>query len=239
MVTHTNEPEPSDFLQGPLDVAAFPETLTAHTVTPGPRPRLHGYDVEGDLSRHYGPTDLLLLSLTGELPSRKTSAALAVALTFLAPLSVEHAAVHAAALARLCGTASGSIVGVAAIGLAEHARVLLEEHAELLAWLASRDTTLPSPFRATDPADAAAGARLREALRPTGFAVPELAQGPTRDAALLTVLFRCGLQERSQLEAAIVTARLPSALAEAMSVKVTDFNHYPTNLPRYQYQEQP
>ena len=231
--------DPSFDLQGPLDIASFPETLSARVVTPGPRPRLHGYDVEGDLARHYGPADLLLLSLAGELPSPEASAALGVALTFLAPVSVAHASVHAAVLARTCGTTSCSTIGVAAIGLSEQARVLLDEHAELLAWLSTRSGPLPARFRATEPADREATARLRDALADTRFAAPELDEEPTRDAALLLVLFRSGLTERSQLEAAIVTARLPGAVAEAMRVKVADFNQYPTNLPRYLYQEMP
>jgi hypothetical protein len=237
----TNVPslDPSFDLQGPLDVASFPETLTARVVTPGPRPRLHGYDVEGDLARHYGPTDVLALALTGELPTPEASAALGVALTFLAPVSVAHASVHAATIARLCGTTTGSTIGVAAIGLAEQARVLLDEHAELLSWLAAPKGALPERFRATEQADRAATARLRDALAETRLDAPALAEGPTRAAALLIVLFACGLRQRSQLEAAIVTTRLPGAVAEAMEVKVADFNLYATNLPRYQYQDLP
>jgi hypothetical protein len=226
-------------LEGPLDIAAFPETLSAHVVTPGPRPRLHGYDVEGDLARHYGPTDVLALALTGELPTPEASAALGVALTFLAPVSVAHASVHAAALARTCGTTVGSTIGVAAIGLAEQTRVLLDEHEELLAWLAAPNGAFPDRYRATDPADRAGTLRLRDAIAETRFAAPGLAEGPTRIAALIIVLVACGLKGRSELEAAIVTARLPGVVAEAMRVKVADFSLYATNLPRYLYQELP
>jgi hypothetical protein len=237
----TNVPslDPSFDLQGPLDVASFPETLSARVVTPGPRPRLHGYDVETDLARHYNPSDLLVLSLTGELPSAEASAALGIALMFLAPLSVAHASVHAATLARICGTTVGSTIGVAAIGLAEQTRVLLDEHEELLAWLASPNGSFPQRFRAIDPADQTATASLREALAETRFVAPALSEGPTRSAALLIVLFGCGFTQRAQLEIAIVTARLPTAVAEAMQVKVADFSLYATNLPRYQYQELP
>jgi hypothetical protein len=52
-------------------------------------------------------------------------------------------------------------------------------------------------------------------------------------------LYACGLERRAQLEAAFVTACLPTAFAEAMEVKVADFNQYPTNLPRYSYEELP
>jgi hypothetical protein len=202
------------------------------------RPRLHGYDVEGDLSRHYDGTDLLVLSLTGELPSPEISAAARVALAFVAPVSVAHASVHATALARLCGTATVSTVGVAAIALAEQARVLLDEHAELFKWLASTDgSPVPEAFLATEAEDRASTLRLREALEQSGFRVPELDAEPRRNAALLIVLYRCGFKERAQLETAIVTARLPSTMAEALAVKVTDFDHYPANLPRYLYRD--
>lgn len=236
-MSHVASLDPSFDLEGPLDVAPFPDTLSARVVTPGPRPRLHGYDVEGDLAPHYDATDLLLLSLTGELPTPEISAAARVALAFVAPVSVAHASVHASALARLCGTATVSTVGVAAIALAEQARVLLDEHAELFTWLTAKDGDLPQRFRASDPADRASTERLRAALAQTGLAVPELGAWPTRNAALLIVLHRCGFKERAQLETAIVTARLPSTLAEAMAVKVTDFDHYPANLPRYLYRD--
>ncbi|HEX6764634.1 MAG TPA: hypothetical protein VF103_04130, partial [Polyangiaceae bacterium] len=54
---------------GPLEKAPFPAQLTARVMTPGKNPRLHGYDVEGDLAAHYTTSELVLLSLTGELPS--------------------------------------------------------------------------------------------------------------------------------------------------------------------------
>lgn len=226
-------------LEGPLESAVFPDTLTARVVTPGARPRLHGYDVEGDLARHYGFSDVLYLSLAGELPAPAVSRAFEVALAFLAPVSVAHASVHAAALARLCGTTSSSTIGVAAIGLAEQARVHLEEHSELLEWLASGRAELPVRFASAENTERASVGRLREALASTGFEVPWLAAFPTRAAALLIVLFACGLTRREQLEAAFVAARLPSAVAEALAEKVVDFSHYPTNLPRYRYEESP
>lgn len=90
-------------LPGPLEVSSFPEQLTARLVTPGERPRIGGYDVESDLARHYAFSDLLFLSLTGELPDARESAVLGVALGFLAPVSIAHASTHGASLARLCG----------------------------------------------------------------------------------------------------------------------------------------
>jgi hypothetical protein len=229
--------ESNPTLEGPLESGSFPETLTARVVTPGERPRIHGYDVEGDLARHYGPTDVLLLSLTGELPSPAAAAALRVALTFAAPVSVAHASTHAAVLARLCGSTVSSIIGVTAIALAEQARVVLDEHRALLAWLVAPTSELPLEHRARNAADSESVHRLRDALEHTGLSVPNLALGPARDAAILLVLAACGLRRREQLEGALVTARLPGAFAEAMAERVVDFAHYPINLPRYRYEE--
>jgi hypothetical protein len=223
-------------LSGPLEVATFPEQLTARLMTPGERPRVAGYDVETDLARHYSPGDLLYLSLTGELPNERASRVLRVVLVFLAPVSIAHASTHGASLARLCGAATSSVIGVACIGLAEQARVLVHEHRDLLTWLETKEGTLPSAFLARDEADRASVARLLDALSDTDFDVSALPTA-TREAALLILLFQLGLRRATQLEAAIVCARLPATIAEAFATKTTSFNHYPMNLPRYEYEE--
>lgn len=222
---------------GPLEAAPFPERLTARVVTPGREPRVHGYDVESDLARHYGAADLVLLSLTGELPAPPARAAFEVAWSFLAPVTVADAAGHAAVLARLCGATTASTVGVAAIGLAEQARVLLAEHDELLRWLQSDAPALPERYQSRELEVRAAVARLRRALAATGLSVPALQQSPTRDAALLSVLFACGLARAEQLEAAVVLARLPCALAEGFAEATANFAEYPMHLPAFAYEE--
>lgn len=228
--------EASTIPDGPLETNSFPERLTARVVTPGARPRIHGYDVEGDLARHYQPADILFLSLVGELPTPTVSEALAATLVFLSPVSVAHASVHASVLARLCGATTSASLGVAAIGLAEQARTLVAEHASLLAWLDDGLLGFPAPFRSTAPEDVEAVDRLRAALAARGVDVPGLDQSPTRAAAPLLVLHALGLGRPEQLEAAIVSARFPAAVAEALSTKVVDFQNYPINLPRYAYE---
>lgn len=222
---------------GPLESTPFPEELTARVVTPGREPRVHGYDVESDLARHYGAAHLVLLSLTGELPEEPARAASEVAWLFLAPLSVAHAASHASVLSRLCGATTASTVGVAAIGLAEQARAQLVEHGELLRCLQSERPTLPERYQSHDTAERAAVERLRQALAGTGLAVPALQQSPTLDAALLSVLFGCGLRRPEQLEAFIVLSRLPCALAEGFAERAANFAAYPINLPAFVYEE--
>jgi hypothetical protein len=198
---------------------------------------VHGYDVEGDLALHYGHSDLVFLLLTGELPSTPVSHAFNVALVFLAPVSVAHASTHAAVLGRLCGAPPASVFGVAAIGAAEHARCFATEQDELLAWLRAPRGPLPDRYRARDAADRAAVLRLRAAVERTGLDVNGLALEPSRDAALVMVLFACGLRRRERLEAAVALARLPSAVAEAFAERPTNFAGYPINLPRYVYSE--
>lgn len=222
---------------GPLEAGQFPEKLTARVVSAGPLPRVHGYDVESDLARHYGATDLVLLSLTGELPAPAARAAFEVAWLFLAPISVAHAGPHASVLARLCGATVSSTIGVAAIGLAEEARAMLAEHGELLRCLRSKAATLPERYQSFVTEEREAVERLRLALLRTGLSVPALQQSPTRDAALLSVLFACGLRRPDQLQAAVTLARLPCALAEGFAERPTNFGNYPINLPPFVYEE--
>lgn len=221
---------------GPLEAGQFPEKLTAHVVTPGRSPRVHGYDVESDLAQHYGACDLVLLSLTGELPLAPVRAAFEVAWLFLAPISVAHAGAHASVLARLCGATASATVGVAAIGLAEQARLLLAEHDELLHSLRA-GAALPERYQSSVTEEREGVERLRLALRRTGLNVPTLQQSPTRNAALLSVLFACGLRLPEQQEAVVTLARIPCALAEGFAERATNFSNYPINLPPFVYQE--
>jgi hypothetical protein len=222
--------------EGPLESgAAFPDTLTARVVTPGAAARIHGYDIESDLARHYLPSDVTLLLLTGELPEPSISSAFAVALVFLAPVSVAHAATHAAVLGQLCGAPAASVFGVAAIGVAEHARFLVAEHAELVAWLHTEGGSLPQRYQSETQDDVEAVQRLKAALAASGVHVPGLSLQPSRNAALVMLLFTCGLKLSNQLEAALTLARLPSAIAEALAERPTNFANYPINLPRFVY----
>ena len=225
-------------LSGPLDDEnKFPEVIKARVVTVGAQPRVRGYDVEGDLARHYGTADLTLLALTSELPTEPARRAFEVASLFLAPLAVNEAPTHAAVVTKLFGAKSTSVLAIAAIGLAEQARAVLDEHAALLDGLKAKRVELEPRYRATCLAERDSVAQLRKALPPE-LEVPTLAQDPTRTAALLAVLYACGLRRREQWEAAIVHARLPCVLAEAMAERATNFGNYPINLPAFTYRSE-
>jgi hypothetical protein len=156
-------------------------------------------------------------------------------MVFLGPLSVAHAPTHAAVLSRLCGSQTSGTIGVASIGLAEQARVLVAEHRELCVWLAHPERELPQRYRAgvEDPSVA----RLARALAGLEVVVPVLLHQPTRDAALIATLWAVGLKRAAQLEAALVLARLPGTVAEAFAERATNFAHYPVNLPRVEYRD--
>jgi len=222
---------------GPLDEAPCAERLAAHAVTPGIAPRLHGYDVEGDLARHYGLSEMVLLALTGELPQGAAARAFEVAAAFLAPASVAEAPAHAAVLARLCRARQSGVTGIASIALAEEAHTLVAEHAALLEWLRTPSGPAPATCRSTTQDERRSVARLREALEPTGLSVPLLAEDPGRIPALIAVLHACGLDRKDQIEIAMVLARLPAAMAEASAVRPGRFRDYPTNLPPFRYEE--
>ena len=224
-------------LTGPLENGDFPTRLRARVISPGAQPKVHGYDVERDLARHYRFTDLVYLLLTGELPSSEAAAGFEVALCFLAPVSVAHASTHASVLARLCGASTSTTIGVSATALGEQARVTIAEHEGLLRWLDAPSEPFPARYAATEEADLSSLECLKVALLPTGLDVPGLAARPTRHAALLILLRACGLKRKDQLELLLVLARLPAAMSEAFAERATNFGNYPINLPAFSYED--
>ncbi len=222
---------------GPLETAQFPEQITARVVTPGGQPRIHGYDVESDLAQHYSPSEVAFLAITGELPSAEIAAALDAILVFASPVSVALAPTHAAVLAQLCGSGPSAVVSVAAIALTEQVRFMLKEHEPFLSWLATAVGEIPDQFRTTEQGEMDSVQRFNRALRKAGIEVSVLSQNPTPSAAILAGLRACGLRSFRQYEALLVWARLPIVIAEAFSEHVTNFRHYPINLPHYTYEE--
>ena len=222
---------------GPLETGLFPEQLTARVVTPGTQPRIHGYDVESDLALHYSPSAVAFLAVTGELPTPEVAAALDTILVFASPVSVAHAPTHAAVLAQLCGAPSTSILSVAAIGLSEQIKHMLDEHEELLQWLQAPIEPVPEQFQAATAEEKETVLRLDAALHKCGLRVPALSQPIAPQAAVLAALHACGLTTRRPLEVLLVWVRLPVVMAEAFAESIANFKNYPTNLPWFVYEE--
>ena len=207
--------------KNPLDKAAWPEKLTAKVVQPGEAPRLHGYDLHGDLARHYRWSETLFLSLTGELPEERLVPALEIALIFLSSLTVAEAPGHAAVLAGFCGTTNSAAASLVTITLAEQARSVVEQFVTL--------------STAQLPPQEEGIRQLRARLDEHGLQHLTLETRLGVPGAALSVLSQCGLTKASQLEAAWVMARLPVALAEAWQQPASQFIKYPTQLPRFAY----
>lgn len=222
---------------GPLEIELFPDHLTARVVTPGDQPRIHGFDVESDLACHYSPSAVAFLAVTGELPTSEIAEALDAILVFASPVSVAHAPTHAAVLAQLCGAPTSAILSVAAIGLSEQIKHMLDEHEELLQWLQTPNGPLPERFHAATVEEQESVLRLRSALHKCGLHFPNLSQPIAPQAAVLAALHACGLTARRPLEALLVWVRLPVVMAEAFAETVANFKNYPTNLPRFVYEE--
>jgi hypothetical protein len=225
--------------RGPVETTEWPTELTAHAVMPGDDPRLFGYSVERDVAQHGRLSETILLSLRGELPSSEQCRALELALTFLAPLSVAEAPVHAAVLGRLCGARSSALVGIAAVALAEYARYTLEHHAPVLAWLEQPAGAFPSEFKAHSAGERASVERLAVLFRGIAPEPPVFLHDASRMAALLGVLHFAGLQRSEQLESVFVLASLAPALGEAFAHAAGSFHQYPMQLPPIEYTEDP
>ncbi len=223
--------------QGPIESQTWPTQLDAHVVTPGARPRIHGYDVEGELAAGGRLTEMALLAMTGELPARPTLAAVEIALQFGAAVSVAEAPVHAAVLGRLSGASTGGLVSIAAIGLAEQARDALEALAEWPRELATDASAAPPDAAlARDDDDRASVERLRALVEAAGLSVPALSRGVGRFPAIISVLVAAGVCAPEAIVTLLVMARLPVAIAEASCVKPRDFRNYPMNTPAFEYE---
>jgi hypothetical protein len=223
--------------EGPFDVVPWPDVLTARVVTPGARPRLHGYDCEGDLAGGTTSGERVILALTGELPSREQARAFDVVTSFLAPVAVNEAPAHAAVLARLCSGSTSSILATAALALAEQARTAVASLSGHWTWLTSPQGDVPQAMQASGSEERASVERLREAVRSTGLPVPALERDLQRVPAMVASLIACSLTEPHQVEAAWVLTRLPVAFAEAMADKPGNLREYPWHLPRFNYEE--
>jgi hypothetical protein len=238
-MTTTGDPVPPR-RPGPIDDVAWPDTLTARVVAPGERPLVHGYDVEQDLATHYGIAHATLLALTGELPSDDQARAFEVATAFLSPSPVNEAPSHAALIVHVCNVLTSALVATVALALGEQARVLVAEHAS---WLRRLDAGAVGPadageWAASGAAERGSVERLRRALQAAGLTVPTLDLGVARTPALLAVLHFAGLRRIDRIEAAIVMARLPTAIAEGLAC-THSYKDYAVELPPVRYTEEP
>ncbi len=244
---------------GPFDREAWPEHLATRVVSPDAA-RVQGYDVAGDLARHYGIADVAWLAICGELPDETQRAAFDTALVLLAPTHLGQAPAHAAALSRLIGALPAATVGVAAVGLGELARSERDALAPWLRWLddaaAAADVNaagavgeVPACARAAQPDDAPHDAAPHDAiesidaqrwldaqLRSWFGEARGLPDVPLhRTAVAYAILHRLGFTEPLAVEALATWARLPAVIAEAAFLRPGAIRSYPARVPDYRY----
>ena len=224
--------------KAPIEARQWPQTLRAHVVEAANAPRIHGFDVQADLARHYGAADIAFVALTGDLPvDDAASRALEVALAFLAPASIAEPPAHAGALARICGARIAGVVAVTAVALAEQARVLYEAHETVIPRLLIGSLNgMAASFAPRDDDERVAVQRLRDALGAFCARVPAIGFDIRLDTAIFAVLLACGLRTREQLEVIVTCARLPVACAEALAWKPGDLRAYPMDMPQFVYE---
>ncbi|MEX1366584.1 MAG: hypothetical protein AB1Z98_25895 [Nannocystaceae bacterium] len=220
---------------GPVERVDWPRTLEAHAWTDGPRPRLHGYDLHDDLARHYGFAELVLTSLGGTAPSREQGRVFETVLSYLMPSTAAEAPAHCAILARTFMARWPAVVASGATVLAEQTEALLDEQAALLAWLDAPTESLPACARCDDEPERAAVGRLRVLLGEAAPAIGILALDPGLLPALLAAAHHCGLRDRERLASALVLARLPAVMAEALPRASGELRRYPMNTPDFVY----
>lgn len=231
-----NSPEGKSERSGPVEDLKWTERLKARVVTPGSGPRVHGYDVRGDMLGAVSFSDFIFLTLTGELPEEKESSVFQQVMLFLAPVSVAQAPVHAAVLSGLCGSGSSGITGVCAVTLAEQARWQVSRHGSLLEIMERDSIQPPSNYLVSKSGEASDTESLIQSLSNVGVELPVVFSRLKPISCAIAVLYRyCGIKDPKLLETVLVMSRLPCALAEGRAVQPGDFRSYPIDLPRFEY----
>lgn len=221
---------------GPFEDGTWPERLRAVAVTPPPHPRLHGYDLEGDLSHHFSLAEIMLLALTGEAPDEAAGRAFEVAMIFASACSVNEAPTHAATLARTMGAPAANAVQAGFLIGCEAARAAIDDHQELLQWLRDgRVGPLPPCARATEDRD---GDVPEELCRAMGAVAADLGPpaGSSRLAALISIMWACGLRSDDGLIVALSWAKTASIAAEAVGNPRGELTNLPNRIPDFRYE---
>lgn len=227
---------------GPFEESSWPTRLRAAVVEPTPHPRLHGYDLERDLAHHYTLAESMLLALCGAAPSEREGRVFEAVLVFASACPVNEAPTHAAVLARSIGAPVASAIGAGFMVACEASRAMLSEHEALLRWLCDGGAAggdpaeVPACALSTDPRDAEAVAELRALLHEIGAPAMVPSTSMSRSAAIITIMWSCGLRSEDQLLVALSWAKLLSIGAEACAASRGGLTNFPARLPDFRYE---
>lgn len=222
---------------GPFEDRPWPERLRARAVQPGPKPRLHGYAVHSDLAQHYRLAEVMLIALSGETQSAAAGEAFGRALIFASACPVNEAPTHAAVLARSIGAPASSALASGTTVATEAARARVAARGDTIEWLRQGAGSPPPDAECNhDEQEHGWVARLRLALQPIDDG--DFAPPPTLcpDAALLYVLWRCGVQTSAGLVAALSWAMAISIAAETTAPAVANLMQHAAHVPPFRYE---
>jgi hypothetical protein len=178
----------------------------------------------------------MLLALTSEAPTAVIGKAFELALLFACACPVNEAPTHAAVLARSFGAPIGSALATGVLVASEASRAAVEDQREFLQWLDSdRVGPVPRCARATDDRDREAVEELRLSLgRMSADLAPPAAA--SRVAAVIMVMWGCGLRTEDQLIAALSWAKMLSISAESVAASRGGLTSFPALLPGFRYE---
>ena len=205
--------------KGPVESGSWPETLPANVIKDGSSPRARGYDMIEDIARHYDFAESVLVMLGAPPPTPDWGRAVNIALVVLGITSVAEAPVHAATVARRCGSPARVTLGIGMLGLAEQAqdwitRTKRIEDSESKQSAEPTWSLLPASVRAV----------LKDCPR-------------SRQVLAFEILSAAGLRTETQLVAVFCLSRISSLASEVDAVRRGDLRDYPMRLPDFAYED--
>lgn len=216
--------------KGPIEDTSWPSDLEARVSdNSGPCHRLRGYALRDDLAANYSFSQVLLLAMTGELPTKSQSRIFDAVLISLGDTLLADAVAHAALLARITGSRTASVVGIVGIVAAEDGALVAKAWQTLQT--GGRDATLRSSS-ARERREVAA--LLKACGQPREL--PAEASRLSLRAAHAALLGACGLRHEWQFLHVAAMARCTVALAESYDRPMPGFADYPMDRPSIRYE---
>lgn len=227
--------------KGILDTVSFPNKITGYVVAPDNDPRIHGFAVQADLGFTCGFTQVIWLSLTGELPTVEEVEIFNRALVWLTPMHVGEGPTHAAVLAKVISAPNEVVPAVATIALGQRIKAELQELASFFNWLEKREGSLPSEIIEPEPSvsQLETWKKLGEDTR-RWFGSQRAFEGLMwrREPTAYALFYYLGIRDEARLIALSTIARLSTILAEAACTEAGSIMRYPTKTPSYVYMEE-
>jgi hypothetical protein len=182
------------------------------------------------LATNYSFPEVLLLSMTGALPTREASKLFNVVMISLGDNSLADAGTHAALLARITGARMASAASIVGIVAAEEGMLLARAYASLNE--AGPRSGLLRPGTTQERGAVRALTSAAKSVAPRLSKVPAQLSLLGVHAALLGA---CGLQHEWQFVNVSMLARSTVALAEAYDRPPPSFTEYPMDQPAFRY----